>query len=136
MIVFSIAILVIGLLVLGVLFPDQLAFFLNPEDFAAYASDSYEGESLGRLSMFSQLEEHIFQNYPIARILGFGLGAFDPTSTGYIAQKFVYLKAPWFGNATILLNFGYIGLIMFYIFLVIRHNRNTITISICITTTN
>lgn len=119
LIVGSIGILTVGLIILGILFPDQLAFFLNPDSFADYASDSYEGRSLGRLSMFLQLEEDIFKLYPVARFFGFGVGAFDPTTSGYIAQKFLYLKAPWFGNATIVLNFGYVGLVAFYVFLIV-----------------
>ena len=117
-IVVSVAILLIGLLVLGMLFPEQLALFLNPEDFVSYATESYEEGTLGRLTMFSQLEDILFCRYPIARICGFGIGMFDPTSGSYLAKQYSSLRVGWFTNSCVVLNLGYLGLGVFFLFMI------------------
>lgn len=112
----SVLILGVGLYVLSVIFPEQLRVFVDSDTFSKYTGGSYVRGSLGRVTMFQELEGYFFQDYPIVRVFGFGIGTFDPTSSGYWAKTYSYLRAGWFGNSSILLNFGYIGLVLIYVF--------------------
>lgn len=112
----SILILGVGMYALSVIFPRQLAILMNGDKFSTYAEGSYVSGSLGRLTMFQELEEIFFQDYPLIRFFGFGIGTFDPTSSSFWATKYSYLRAGWFSNSSILLNLGYVGLLTMYVF--------------------
>lgn len=112
----SVLILGIGMYALSVVFPKQYDILMNADKFSRYAEGSYVSGSLGRMTMFQELEEIFFQDYPLIRFFGFGIGTFDPTSSSYWATKYSYLRVGWFANSSILLNLGYVGLITMYIF--------------------
>lgn len=112
----SVAILTIGFYALSIIFPKQLAILMDSDKFSKYAGGSYVTGSLGRMTMFQELEEIFFQDYPLVRLFGFGIGTFDGTSNSYWATTYSYLRAGWFGNSYILLNLGYVGLIAVYMF--------------------
>lgn len=112
----SVLILCVGIYALSIIFPRQLTILMDGDKFSNYAGGSYVTGSLGRITMFQELEGYFFQDYPMVRIFGFGIGTFDPTSSSYWADTFSYLRAGWFGNSCILLNLGYIGLVAMYIF--------------------
>lgn len=106
----------VGIYALSIIFPEQLAILMNSDKISAYAGGSYVTGSLGRMTMFQELEGIFFQDYPLVRFFGFGIGTFDPTSSSYWANAYSYLKAGWFGNSSILLNLGYVGLLIVYAF--------------------
>lgn len=112
----SVLILGVGLYALSIIFPRQLAILTNSDKLSKYAGGSYVTGSLGRMTMFQELEGIFFQDYPLVRFFGFGIGTFDPTSSSYWAVKYNYLRAGWFGNSYVLLNLGYVGLIAMYVF--------------------
>lgn len=112
----SVLILGIGMYALSVVFPKQYDILMNADKFSRYAEGSYVSGSLGRMTMFQELEEIFFQDYPLIRFFGFGIGTFDSTSSSYWATKYSYLRVGWFANSSILLNLGYVGLITMYIF--------------------
>ena len=116
MIIASVVILGVGMVALSIIFPKQLEILINGDKLAKYAGGSYVTGSLGRMTMFQQLEEIFFKDYPFVRLFGFGIGTFDATSTSYWAKEYSYLRVGWFGNSSILLNLGYVGLVMMYLF--------------------
>lgn len=118
LILISIAFLILMVNLLDMLFPGSMETLLNPEDTTSYLTNGYVTGSLGRFSMFGQLEKLFYGKYPLTKYFGFGLGMFDATSSAPLAIHYSYLQVGWFGNATILLNSGYVGLISLYVFLI------------------
>lgn len=116
MIISSVLILGIGMIALSIIFPEQLEILMNSDKLTRYAGGSYVTGSLGRMTMFQELEGIFFKDYPLIRLFGFGIGTFDASSTSYWAKEYSHLRAGWFGNSSILLNLGYIGLVMMYVF--------------------
>lgn len=114
----SVMVFAIGFYALSIIFPKQLAILMNSEQLSKYAGGSYVTGSLGRMTMFQELEEIFFHDYPIIKLFGFGIGTFDGTSNSYWATTYSYLRAGWFGNSYILLNLGYVGLIAVYVFFI------------------
>lgn len=112
----SVLILGVGLYALSIIFPRQLEILANSDKLSNYAGGSYVTGSLGRMTMFQELEGIFFQDYPLVRFFGFGIGTFDPTSSSYWSDEYMYLRAEWFGNSYILLNLGYVGLVAMYLF--------------------
>lgn len=109
-------ILGVGMVALSIIFPEQLDILLNGDKLTKYAGGSYVTGSLGRMTMFQELEAIFFQDYPVVRLFGFGIGTFDPSSTSHLAKEYSYLRAGWFGNSSIVLNIGYVGLGLVYVF--------------------
>lgn len=116
MIIASILILAVGMIALSIIFPRQLEILMNGDKLSKYAGGSYVTGSLGRMTMFQELEGIFFRDYPLVRLFGFGIGTFDATSTCYWAEEYSYLRVGWFGNSSILLNLGYVGLVTMYLF--------------------
>lgn len=114
----SALILGVGIYALSIIFPEQLEILMNNDKLSQYAGGSYVTGSLGRMTMFQELEEIFFKDYPLIKYFGFGIGTFDPTSSSYWAQTYSYLQAGWFGNSAILLNLGYVGLLTVYVFFI------------------
>ncbi|MDT2822153.1 hypothetical protein P7H74_10420 [Enterococcus devriesei] len=115
----SILAVTISLMVLKNILPDHFEVLMNKKDFVDYGNNAY---SIDRFHALTQLNNIIFVNNPLSKIIGEGMGSFEYSSFIFLTSnnylKWGYLHYDWFSHSFIYLEQGIIGLII-YITLVI-----------------
>ena len=121
----SIVLLCIGFNIFKKIDPES-ANRITFEGMIKYVNNSSFGYSskndLNRIRAISQINEQFFEEKTINKLFGFGLGNCDVSRISFFRSQFYdkynYLHYTWFMHAMLFLETGYIGLILYIVFLI------------------
>jgi O-antigen ligase len=102
--------------------------FLNYKFLERYlVEQNYSGDSVNRISFKSRIDDVVFHNDKIDKLVGKGLGSGNPSDyqllKGTLYDKYDYLKYHWFLLPYLYLENGIIGIVLFvaiYVFILIK----------------
>lgn len=114
--IISIVAIIVSLMIFRSILPNHFEVLINKNNFIDYGNNAY---SIDRFHALTQLNNVIFVNNPLSKIIGEGMGSFEYSGFNFLTSnnylRWGYLHYDWFSHSFIYLEQGIIGFIMYII---------------------
>lgn len=117
-VIVTVVLLFVGVQVLSRISPESAKVLNNFEQFISYASETFEGQKISRMTAFAQVNDYFLRNRPKYVLFGYGFGYAESSNTFRWATSVFSVRYGSTGYRNLsasmnLIETGYVGIIAF-----------------------